>query len=163
MWDCIPLKMKANGRYRKPYRNKTVLLCSIILFSFLLLLVPAAGSWKTSPENLISPVRSIIHKGNHRCFCRAFSENFNYRHDHDFLSQLLKPKSSHPLSQQGFFKTRPRGIQAPEHVIKNLNLPGQLLKYPQLTDTYFRSKELLFISKTSGNNYKIRPPPFKLV
>lgn len=73
--------------------------------------------------------------------------------------QLIKTKSSHPLSLLNFNKTRPRGIPAQEPISKNPLLPGTILIFPPYLSTFHDITPFLFYSLKWGKTETIRPPP----
>ena len=75
------------------------------------------------------------------------------------FQQILKSKSSHPLSNVNFNKTRPRGISAQEPVCKYPLHGGPTVFYPPYLSAFIQLESFLSYASSWGNICSIRPPP----
>jgi hypothetical protein len=73
--------------------------------------------------------------------------------------QLIKTKSSHPLSLLNFNKTRPRGITPQEPMPKNLILSNVIYIYPPYLSSFIDLSQFLDYSLMCASTITIRPPP----
>jgi hypothetical protein len=73
--------------------------------------------------------------------------------------QIIKSKSSHPLSLLNFNKTRPRGITPQEPMPKNLLLSNVIHIYPPYLSSFIDLTPFFDYSLMWANTIAIRPPP----
>ncbi len=73
--------------------------------------------------------------------------------------QVIKSKSSHPLSLLNFNKTRPRGITPQEPMPKHLILSNVIHVYPPYLSSFIDLTQFFDYSLMWANTITIRPPP----
>ena len=73
--------------------------------------------------------------------------------------QIVKLKSSYPLSSVNFNKTRPRGISSQEPIVKYSLHRGPIIIYPPDRSVFIQLDSSLSYLPFWGHTCSIRPPP----